>query len=236
MSKNETLKNYLPSFLIGFLGVFTYSLLNNIEILPFKLFNIDVNNLSSTIKIIYLFGYEILIMFLIGIIFNKKLKRDFADIKVNHKKYYSEYFKFWLIGLAVMFISNCIIMFLFDGGIANNEESIRSMFKINPLYIFFSSIIYAPFVEELIFRQGIKNMIPNKILFILLSGFIFGGIHIFSSMKTLTDLLYIIPYSSLGLAFAYMLYKTDNIFVSMGFHFLHNAILINLQFLVLLFG
>ena len=37
------------------------------------------------------------------------------------------------------------------------------------------------------------------------------------------------------MAFAYMLYKTDNILVSTGFHTLHNGIMIALQFLLMYF-
>ena len=50
------------------------------------------------------------------------------------------------------------------------------------------------------------------------------------------DILYLIPYSALGISFAYILQKTDNIFVTIGLHFMHNGILMALQVLVLIFG
>ena len=53
-----------------------------------------------------------------------------------------------------------------------------------------------------------------------------------SSISTTLDLFYIIPYSALGVVFALMLYKTDNIFVSMGFHFMHNGILMAIQLML----
>jgi membrane protease YdiL (CAAX protease family) len=155
---------------------------------------------------------------------------------INHKEYYSKYFKYYLIGLGIMLISNSIIVYGFDGGISTNEETIRDIFKISPLYIYFSSVIYAPIVEELTFRQGIRNIFGRNILFVLISGFLFGGLHVITSINSIVDLLYIIPYSSLGIVFAYILYKTDNIFVSMGLHFMHNGILIAIQFLVLIFS
>ena len=34
----------------------------------------------------------------------------------------------------------------------------------------------------------------------------------------------------------HLLYKTDNIFVSIGYHFMHNGILIAIQFITLLFS
>ena len=110
-------------------------------------------------------------------------------------------------------MSNVIIIFINGGSIAGNEESIREMMKVSPIYIFFSAVLFAPLVEELVFRQAFKYMFSDKWLFIFMSAFVFGGLHLFSSAETLIDLLYIIPYGAPGFVFAYMLSKTDNIFV-----------------------
>ena len=134
-----------------------------------------------------------------------------------------------------MVLSNSILALLSGGGIAGNEESVRAMFKLNPVYMYISAVIFAPLVEELVFRQGIRNICGKNIVFILVSGFVFGALHVFTSATTTLDLLYLIPYSALGIAFATMLYKTENIFVSMGFHFMHNGILMAIQFMTLLF-
>jgi membrane protease YdiL (CAAX protease family) len=91
-------------------------------------------------------------------------------------------------------------------------------------------------MEELVFRQGFRNIFGRNIVFILFSGIVFGGMHVIGNINTMADLLYLIPYSALGISFAYMLYKTDNIFVSMGFHFMHNGLLMALQVFILLFS
>lgn len=233
----EKIKKYdFKNALLGILAIVAYFLLNSIQLLPFKLAGVDINQLSTTIKIAYLLIYELLMMAIIILIFSKKIKRDFNDLLKNHKEYYSEYMKFWLIGLGVMLVSNSFIIFGLGNEIAENENAVRSLFKISPLYIYLSSVIFAPVVEELVFRQGIRNILGRNIVFIIVSGMLFGGLHVVTSMTSPIDILYIIPYSSLGIAFAYMLYKTDNIFVSMGFHFLHNGLLIALQFLTLFFS
>lgn len=233
----EKIKKYdFKNALLGILAIVAYFLLNSIQLLPFKLAGVDINQLSTTIKIAYLLIYELLMMAIIILIFSKKIKRDFNDLLKNHKEYYSEYMKFWLIGLGVMLVSNSFIIFGLGNEIAENENAVRALFKISPLYIYLSSVIFAPVVEELVFRQGIRNILGRNIVFIIVSGMLFGGLHVVTSMTSPIDILYIIPYSSLGIAFAYMLYKTDNIFVSMGFHFLHNGLLIALQFLTLFFS
>lgn len=228
--------SYIKSASIGILIIAIYFILANIELLPFNILNIDTKTLPDYIKFFYLIIYEIFTMIIIGIIMFKKLKKDFRDILINHKKYYSENFKFWLIGLAVMGISNCIIVFILKNDLSNNEELLRQLFSLSPIYVYITSIIFAPFVEEIVFRQGIRNIIKNKYLFILISGLLFGGLHVVTSMSSTMDLLYLIPYCSLGFVFAYMLYKTNNIFTSMGFHFLHNGLLISIQFIILIFS
>lgn len=229
-------KDRIKEIIIGLLALLMYFLLISAETLPFKIVGVDINIMPSWLKIIYLIIYEIMVIAIMLLIFNKKIVKDFKDILINHKEYYSKYFKYYLIGLAIMLISNSIIIYIFESGMSSNEEAIRDLFKVSPLYIYFSSVIYAPIVEELTFRQGIRNIIGKNILFILVSGLLFGGLHVITDVNNLVDLLYIIPYSSLGIVFAYMLYKTDNIFVSMGFHFMHNGILIALQFLILIFS
>ena len=219
--------------LIGLGSFIIYFLLNNFEGLPFALLNIDTSKIPTALKVIYMISYEIVFMSIIAFIFRKKLIADFIDIKKNHKKYYSKCFNYWLIGIAIMMISNVIITLINNGGVANNEQSIRDMMEISPVYIFFSAVLFAPLVEELVFRQGFKYIFSNNILFIIMSAFVFGGLHVFPSMETLSDLLYIIPYGVPGAVFAYMLYKTDNIFVPMGFHLMHNGILVSFQILLM---
>ena len=225
----------IKEIIIGVSAVLLYFILSIIQTLPFDIVGISIDSLPLYLKIAYLIIYEIMVLCVMLLLFNKKITRDFKDILINHKEYYSKCIKYWLIGLVVMVLSNSLAFFI-GGGIASNEETVRELFKISPLYIYLSSTIYAPVVEELVFRQGIRNIIGRNYLFILVSGLLFGSLHVLTGLNNISDLIYLIPYSSLGIAFAYMLYKTDNIFVSMGFHCMHNGILIAFQFLVLLFS
>ncbi len=219
--------------LIAFLIYFGISIFEE----PFlTLFGLDVDTLNSGVKIFYMVMCNVLLLTSIMLLFHKKLEQDFKDLKEHHKEYYGEYLKYWLIALAIMMLSNMILSSIANGQLPNNEKTIRDAFGINPFYVYFSAVFIAPVVEELLFRQGIRNLIPNKILFILVSGIVFGGMHVVLSMNSTFDLFYLIPYCTPGIVFAYMLAKTDNIFVSMGFHFMHNGILMALQFVLLFFG
>ena len=116
--------------------------------------------------------------------------------------------------------------------ISENEDTIRQLIKTMPIYISFSTIIYAPFVEELIYRKCFRGLISNKYLFVILSGLVFGLMHVISGNQNINDILMGIPYIIIGLDFAYIYYKTNNIFATMQFHFLHNLLLFIIQLIL----
>lgn len=230
----ENNKEYIIKALKAGAALFLYFVLSNLQALPFILLNIDTSTLSQTFRIFYSLFYELFLLMIILLLFLDDLKKAYSDLKKNHKKYFSACFKYWIIGLLVMMFSNLILQKFSTNGIAGNEQTINELFEVSPLYIWVSAVLIAPFMEELLFRQGIRNIFKNDILFILISGIFFGSLHVIGNVQNFWDFLYIIPYSSLGIAFAYMLYKTKNIFVTIGFHFMHNGILMALQFLILL--
>lgn len=233
---DKDLKERFKSIGIG-LGVFgLYYFLPYLQSIPFNIYGLDANELPLTFKIIYLISFYSLLGALIVLIYNKKVSNDFKDMRKNGIQYFNKYIKYWLLGIGVMMVSNLIIKLFIDPNLPSNEQSIRDILEISPIYIFFSAVMYAPIVEELVFRYSFKKIFNNKWVFIILSGLIFGGLHVFNGFENLTDLLYIIPYSAPGIAFAYMLQKSDNVFVPISFHFIHNGILVSLQFFLLIFG
>lgn len=231
----EEVLEQVKKYIAGLSAITVYFLLSELQLLPFQLLDIDITKMPLYLKIIYSLCYEAILIGIIILIHLKKIKRDFTLLKENHKSYFKDCLKLWLIALFIMYLSNFII-FGIQSGLPTNEEIIREQFQISPIYIFISAVLFAPVLEELIFRQSFRNLFQNKWLFIIISGLVFGGMHVFTGDDiSMVDLLYLIPYSAPGMAFAYMLYKTDNIFVSMGFHMLHNGIMVALQFLTIYF-
>ena len=234
-NKNKTLqefKKYLKIAGISVLTIIIYGMTSILELGILYYSKIDTSKMSVLAKSIYLILCETLIITLIAVVNKNKLKKDFKEIKQKYEEYYTKYLKLYVLSLVIMMISNLFITNL-TNAIAGNEETIRQTLNKAPIYMFFSAVIFAPFTEEMVFRNSIKNIIKNKYAFILTSGLVFGGLHVIGNVNTLYDLLYIIPYSTPGIAFAYMLYKTDNIFVPMGIHFLHNGLLMTLQILLM---
>jgi len=195
------------------------------------LFGIDVTKFSDTNYFIYRFIMSLGYILILIACYHETLTRDFKKLKSNISDNIDMAIKYWLPGFLVMIISNAIIIFIFGLGLSGNEESIRDIVAISPLYMFFSASLYAPFTEELIFRKSFRDVIKNPIIYVLSSGFIFGFLHVMGYVNVPIDWIHLIPYCSLGFAFALLYYKSDNIYLSMIMHFAHNTFALLLMFL-----
>lgn len=217
------------------IGVFVlYSFVSLFKGYPLQL--LGITKLSQTWSLIYSLFVSIILVSIIATIYKDKLIKNYEDIKVNHKKYFSKYLKYWLFSLFFMAVSNLIILSFVNDGLPTNEEVIRGIFNSNPIIMFLSAVIIAPILEELVFRQSFRDMFKDDATFIFMTALTFGAFHVVGTTTSPVDLLYIIPYGIPAIAFGLMLLETNNILVPMGFHFLHNGLLIALQFALLIFG
>ena len=162
------------------------------------------------------------------------MMQDFMNINRTKYRYFKDNFKFYFLGVAIMMLSNILIMIL-GGSSSENETAVRNQIDFAPIYSFISGVLLAPLLEEGVFRLGFRSVFKNKVLFILASGFLFGFMHLSGMVGSSLFFLYLLSYCGVGLAFAYIMAKTNNIFVSAGFHIMHNGILISLQIFMNLF-
>lgn len=190
----------------------------------FIIFNINPNNITDKQYMIYVTISNIILLGIYILIYRKILITDLKKYKNNFKHYIKESIKYWAIGFGIMVISNLFITIILNKGIAGNEQEVRNYIDKFPLYMLFSTVIFAPITEELTFRKSIKDAISNKWFYILTSGLIFGMLHIVTYITNWTDLVFLIPYSSLGIAFAMLYHKTDNIYCSITMHAMHNLL------------
>lgn len=190
-------------------------------------------NLSKNLSYsLLLLGCEIFTTLLIVFIFRKTLVKDFKIFKSNIKSCLKTSTKYWIVGIIIMVVSNYLInIVFFKGSIATNEVANRDMISLYPIYAIPSVIIFAPIVEELIFRRGLKDGIKNNTLYLIVSTLLFASIHLitlftedFSLVSDWPQLLYIIPYSGLGLAFGLAYIKTKTIYSSIFIHMLQNIL------------
>lgn len=230
----EQNKHSLNYFIKGLSIIMLYFIVSRLRKLPFILLKINIEDIPVHSYNFYNITLELTMLIIIYYIFEKEIKAAIKDIKKNHQEYFDKYFKTYLIGIAIMILSNILIGKL-GGGISENESAIRDEFRLYPIYTYISAVFLAPLLEESIFRLGFKAMIKNKIIYILLSGLVFGSLHLLGTKIDYLLPIYLISYCSCGWAFAYMMSKSNNILISTAFHFMHNGLLMSMQFFLLLF-
>ncbi len=103
----------------------------------------------------------------------------------------------------------------------NNQDAVVNNIKENAVLMAFSTCIFAPIVEEIIFRKCIFSYFLKDIYAILVSTFAFGLIHVIGTL----DFIHILPYLFTGALFSifYSLSKR-NIYVPLLAHMVVNTI------------
>lgn len=193
-------------------------------ILP-SAFYIYLSKIISNTNICELLSNILFIAVLIAFYY-KDLIKEFKTYKKNFKSSFKISFKYYVVGLMAMVFFNMIIVTLLKD-VSSNENQVRDLLFNNPVITMVSIMITAPLIEELAFRKSLSPLLKNKWLFATSSGILFGGAHLLTNFLTntfvLTDLLYILPYGSLGFVFALMNRKTSSTFSSIVIHGLHNG-------------
>lgn len=190
----------------------------------FTIFNIDLNTVSDKTYIIYYTISSLTLSIILIWTYKKEILKKIKDYFNNFSKNFEISFKYWFIGLIIMYASNLFITYILNKQLAGNEENVRNYLNTMPLLMSLNTIIIAPINEEITFRKSFKEVFQNKWIFAIMSGLVFGLLHITSYVTTLSDFIYIIPYGALGFIFALLYYKTDNIFSTITMHSLHNLL------------
>ncbi|MBO6145677.1 MAG: CPBP family intramembrane metalloprotease [Bacilli bacterium] len=204
-----------------FIFYFIYTLIPSLVL---YIFHLRIYNVLY--RSIYLIIMGLIYIIFITFIYKDELKKDIKEIRL---KTVIKYIPTYMIGLLLMIGSNIIASKITGNTLSQNEINVRETIKIMPLYMCFSSVIFAPFIEEITFRKTFRNIISNGYLFIIISGFIFGLIHISNVENGFEEFIMIMPYILMGIDLSYIYYKSDNIFTTIIIHSMHNLILLLIQ-------
>ena len=221
MNMEQKLIDFLKQFLLIILYIFLSLFLETLFYKNIMSSNFLLSNLSFL-------AIELIILTVFIFIYRRKIVPDFTDFKKNYKTYLKENYKYWLYGLLVMLISNLIISSF--AGMPSNEEANRELLSKYPIYMTISILFIGPITEELLTRAPLKDTFKNKNIYIILSGLIFGSLHLISSLEShnLIEILYIIPYGALGCSLAKIYANSNNIWTNISFHAIHNFISLTL--------
>ena len=194
-----------------------------IQIIPMVIFNIKKPTVAQQIYL-NLFS-SIIFLFILLLIYKDDLIKDFKKFKRDFSKIFNDAFQIWVLGLILMAFFNFLINNFTPNTVANNEQSLRNMIHINPILMLINTTFIAPITEELVFRKTFRDAFKNDKAFVLISGLFFGALHVVFSIGSAWDLLYLLPYCSLGIAFSYIYVKTKNVWGSISIHMMHNFII-----------
>ena len=195
----------------------------------------DIGNLSSDQQYMYynLNTYTNLICYLLGFIVVCLFMRNHLLDDFNELKKRPIYFGvFMLIGAILFYIISILVSYGIDQlvGVSNNQSLIEGMIlNGGAVAIFFAVVVFAPMVEELIYRKAIFKLLEKKHISIayVVSTIVFVLPHMLSTPITnIGDwLLLCVPYfiSAILLCMSYHL-SNKNIYVSWFIHMINNLV------------
>ncbi|WP_027964062.1 CPBP family intramembrane glutamic endopeptidase [Halalkalibacillus halophilus] len=156
------------------------------------------------------------------------LKKDMQQVNMRSGPSFGKIIGWSVLGVFlayfVQIIANIINIYVLgiDQG-SENTADIMGLIEENILFILLP-ILFAPVLEEIIFRKIIFGEIYKKTNFIiagLASSLIFAAVH--------WDFTFILTYTAMGFAFAYLYVKTNRIIVPIIAHMAMNTIVILIQ-------
>lgn len=184
-------------------------------------FVIDRLPISGVSFIVVVISYYLVVLALSIFVFRKRLVRDLKETKKDFGTYFKYIFKMWVIMIVFSLIAAVIRIVLGADGESANQLALNGA----PLwYVVPLSVIWAPIVEECVFRGTIRRFVSNDKLFIVISAITFGLIHtIGQEVGIYNTLLQSLQYIAMGGVMAYTYTKTNNIFTNMGVHCIQNT-------------
>ena len=173
------------------------------------------------IKIGIIIAFYVIMFILAMFVFKDRLKRDIKLFKENG----NAYIRYILPRLGIMYVIYIGISFVCSiitkQATSVNQQAVESLPK---WFMIPAAIIWAPVVEELLFRGVIRRFIKDDKIFIVISALAFGLIHSISEASVLSLAVMTIPYAVIGGFLAYIYSKTHNICTNILSHAIYNSI------------
>ena len=222
MKKKSLIKFIFKTILIFIL--FNYSWL--FQLIPVFIFNVDVSNISGSTNVLLSAFSSFILAIILFFAYKNDIKTEFKKFRTTLSNNLDIGLRYWFFGVAAMMAFNVIINIIFKSGTAGNEQAVQSMIGSLPWIMLINAGFLAPWNEEIVFRKSLKDVFTNKWLFALVSGLLFGLAHVLGNTQVWSDWLFILPYGSLGVAFALAYYDSDTMFTPITFHMIHNIALV----------
>lgn len=170
-----------------------------------------------------------IIMLVVSIYFTRDLLlRSINELADNPGKVFKTIVTTLPMMLLGSIVLNYLITTLTGQSEAQNQTEIIGLFEQAPYLIIIQALLYAPIVEEIMFRGLVFGGLSKKsmVFAIIVSSSLFGLAHVYNSLLSgnFTDLWFFPTYALLGYFLNRAYIKSGSIVSSMALHFLNNAI------------
>lgn len=227
LSRKQIAWGYLfaiPAYLYYIPTIVTYL------IYQLMIFNVIGNNATSaTILLNFFIGIVSLVLLLV-LMYRYLLE----NIRAFKKNIWNNLMWTITTGLPILYglsiLGGLIIILVLGEDAAANGSSNQQLFESlqtgGPIIMFIQAVIFAPVVEELIFRGIIFRSLydKNKYMAHIVSAVAFGFVHIISFLEDWTQLVYVFMYIFMGLGLSYCYQKKGNIIVPIILHGINNGV------------
>lgn len=153
-------------------------------------------------------------------VFNRKLFKNLATL-----------IKLYALSMVVNIVVNIIFQYVLKiTGNSANQDAVVEMVNKMPVLMIITTVIFAPILEELVFRGGLYLGLISKFgekTATIISSISFGAIHVlaqFLSTGSFEELIFIVPYAVLGYFMVLSVKKTESLMGGIVFHFINNLI------------
>jgi len=188
------------------------------EIIIERFLEKNVNfNIVIAITIIYYISLLVISIFA----FKSTIKEHIKLFKENNKGYLQFIFSKFVFFFIIYMATNVLCTLINGGEISINQQTIESI----PLWISaILAILWAPIVEEAVFRGSLRRFFKNDTIFIIISAILFGFMHVILEPTIKGMIIMGIPYAVMGGYFAYIYAKSKNMVTNIFSHMLVNII------------
>ena len=219
--KGKNVLKFISLILMFFLGGMVFGVIfRSFGLNPQDFDARDNNYVQCLIELVY--------ACIVYLLYRKYIRNDYKEFKNGKSKYVETFLKylalFFAVKIASAFVTSFIgFIFGMDLTESENQTAIVELAKSAPIMMLISTVVLAPIVEEGIFRLSLRKIIDNKKVFIIISGLIFGFMHIFPTELPMSiALTYSITYVTMGIFLAYSYADTDNIWIPFLLHAANN--------------
>lgn len=171
------------------------------------------------------------IMFIMASLSNENVQNWTWPKRIQQVLRHVAYIYVTLIGV------NALLSLVTNLETSENQQVIIEAFKQAPMYIVFVAVIFAPIVEEILFRGIIYRALRYykfKIIAVFMSSFLFGLIHVYEPILNgrFEDAWFIFVYMAIGLFMCFIYEKSGDILTPILLHMVYNAVAVLTLFFI----